>query len=277
MISNNAATVNSASASQVSSVEINRVSVKLSPFWEADPATWFVNVEAQFALANIITDETKYNYVVANLDPKYWAEVQDILRNPPSSGRYEKLKFELIRRLSASQDQKTRRLLEHEEIGDRKPSQFLRHLRGLAGNVIPDDVLRPLWLARLPAFTQAILASQGSKSLDELADLADSIAEASPRAQVAETSADTPLHLLFRQLSVMQSEIAELKASMQKEISELRRPQGNRFRRSHSRHRSASRSRNRPDICWYHSKFGSEAQKCTQPCNYGTGNDTGRR
>ena len=149
-------------------------------------------------LANIITDETKYNYVVANLDPKYWAEVQDILRNSPSSGRYEKLKFQLIRRLSASQDQKTRCLLEHEEIGDRKPSQFLRHLRGLAGNVIPDDVLRPLWLARLPTFTQAILNSQGSKSLEELADLADSIAEASPRAQVAETSADIPLHLLFR-------------------------------------------------------------------------------
>ena len=80
-----------------------------------------VNVEAQFALANIVTDETKYNYDVANLDPKFWVEVQDILRNPPASGKYDKLKFELIRRFSVSQDQKTRRLLEHEDIGDRKP------------------------------------------------------------------------------------------------------------------------------------------------------------
>ena len=141
MTSNGASGDNSAFANQRISAEVNRVSVKLPPFWEVDPATWFVNVEAQFALPNIVTDETKYNNVVANLDPKYWAEVQDILRNPPSSGKYEKLKFELIRRLSVSQDQKTRRLLEHEEIGDRKPSQFLRHLRGLAGNVITDDVL----------------------------------------------------------------------------------------------------------------------------------------
>ncbi|KYN42049.1 hypothetical protein ALC56_03518, partial [Trachymyrmex septentrionalis] len=34
-----------------------------------------------------------------------------------------------------------RRLLEHEEIGDRKPSQFLRHLRNLAGYVSEDKVL----------------------------------------------------------------------------------------------------------------------------------------
>ena len=161
MTSSSASAENSALANQVFSAEVNRVAVNFPPFWEVYPATWFVNVEAQFALANIVTDETKYNYVVANLDPKFWAEVQDILRNPPASGKYDKLKFELIRRLSISQDQKTRRLLEHEDIGNRKPSQFLRHLRGLAGNVIPEDVLRPLWLARLPAFTQAISASQG--------------------------------------------------------------------------------------------------------------------
>ena len=85
MTSNGAYGENSAFTNQMISAEVNRVSVKLPPFWEVDPATWFVNVEAQFALANIVTDETKYNYVVANLDPKYWVEVQDILWNPPPS------------------------------------------------------------------------------------------------------------------------------------------------------------------------------------------------
>ena len=66
-----------------------------------------------------------------------------------------------------------RRLLEREELGDRKPSCFLRHLRGLAGPVVPDDVLRPLWLGRLPVETQKILASQTSSTLDNLASLAD--------------------------------------------------------------------------------------------------------
>ncbi|XP_022907900.2 uncharacterized protein [Onthophagus taurus] len=151
---------------------INRVAVKIPPFWDADPQLWFINVETQFALGQITADDTKYNYVVSSLDKKYWAEVRDILSNPPPTGKYEKLKSELIRRLSVTQDQKTRRLLEHEEM---------------AGTVIPDDVLRPLWCDRLPTFTQAILASQKQKTLDELADLAEAVADANPRGRVEET------------------------------------------------------------------------------------------
>ena len=101
---------------------------------------WFAQVETQFALSNVKVDATKFNYVTGNLDAKYAAEVRDILTLPENDpGKtYANLKTQLIGRLSASQDQKTRRLLEHEEIGDRTPSQFLRHLRGLAGSVFPD-------------------------------------------------------------------------------------------------------------------------------------------
>lgn len=61
---------------------------------------------------------------------------------PPSDNKYVKIKQELIKRLSASQEEKTRQLLERVEIWDRKPSQFLRHLQSLAdfgsGNIIED-------------------------------------------------------------------------------------------------------------------------------------------
>ena len=109
---------------------------------------WFAQVETQFALAGVTTEDTKFNYVAGNFDSKYAIEVRDILTSPPDNGKYTKLKSELIRRLSASQDQKTRRLLEREEIGDRTPSQFLRYLRGLAGTIFSDDSLRSLWLGR---------------------------------------------------------------------------------------------------------------------------------
>ncbi|KYQ50558.1 hypothetical protein ALC60_10360, partial [Trachymyrmex zeteki] len=66
---------------------------------------------------------------------------------------YETLKAELIKRLSLSQEHKTHGLLEHEEIRDRKSSQFLKHLRGIAGNVIRDGVLRTVWLSRLSAYS----------------------------------------------------------------------------------------------------------------------------
>ena len=81
--------------------EINRVSVKIAPFWDADPQMLFINVETQFALTGISNVDTKYNCVVSSLDPKYCAEVRDILLNPPPFDKYEKLKSELIHRLSA--------------------------------------------------------------------------------------------------------------------------------------------------------------------------------
>jgi hypothetical protein len=68
--------------------------------------------------------------------------------------RSETLKSELVRQLSTSREQRVRQLLMHEEMGDHKPSQFLRHLKSLAPEV-PGDFLR-----RLPPHIQAIFAGQ---------------------------------------------------------------------------------------------------------------------
>lgn len=158
--------------------QICSVSVKVPPFWAEEPALWFSQLEAQFALANITADSTKFYHVISNLDVKYVSEVKDIVINPPTDGtKYEKIKFELIKRLSASQEQKVRQLLAHEELGDRKPSQFLRHLQNLAGPRVPDEFVRSLWASRLPNNIQAIIASQTDCELEKLAQLADNINE----------------------------------------------------------------------------------------------------
>jgi hypothetical protein len=39
---------------------VSRVGIKISPFWPEDPAVWFAQLEAQFALAKITQDSTKY-------------------------------------------------------------------------------------------------------------------------------------------------------------------------------------------------------------------------
>jgi len=45
-------------------------------------------------------------------------------------------------RLGPAQEHKRRLFLEGEEIGDRKPSHFLRRLRNLAGDMASEELLR---------------------------------------------------------------------------------------------------------------------------------------
>jgi hypothetical protein len=114
---------------------VYRVAVRLPPFWSDRPAICFAQAEAQFELAAITRQQTKFNCVVSQLNQQQAAEVEDIIISPPEHEPYDRLKAELVRRLSTSR--------EHEEMGDRKPSQILRHLKSLAPDV-PDDFLRTI-------------------------------------------------------------------------------------------------------------------------------------
>jgi hypothetical protein len=129
--------------------EISRVAVRLPPFWAERPNVWFAQAEAQFTLAGISSEQTKFYYVIAHLDHRYATEVEDIITSPPEREPYTTLRTELIRRLSPSKEQRIHQLLTLQEMGDRKPSQFLRRLRSLAPDV-PDDFLRSIWSSRLP-------------------------------------------------------------------------------------------------------------------------------
>jgi hypothetical protein len=66
---------------------------------------------------------------------------------------------------------------------DRKPFQFLRHLRSLAPDVpdVPDDFLRTIWTRQLPREVQTTLAAQPDVELDTAARSAGRITEATAR------------------------------------------------------------------------------------------------
>lgn len=238
------------------------------------------------------TESTKFGHVVGALKPEYVTEVADIIMDPPSQP-YSKLKAELIRRIGPSQVQKTRRVLEHEEMGDRKPSQFLRHLRYLGGSTVTEELLRILWLSRLPASMRAILATQQDTELDRVADFADSIADTmGPRTQVAEASAGPSTQPSGGMQDVeaqLCAKMEQLTATFQRELAAIRqelrsgprdvedrRGAGNRPRpRSRSRQ---SRLQRRGGKCFYHYKYGADARRCEAPCNWsGSGNATGGR
>ncbi|GFX67304.1 hypothetical protein TNCV_4657751 [Trichonephila clavipes] len=78
-----------------------------------------------------------------------------------------------INRLSISEEQRVRKLLGREELCDRKPCQFLRHLRSLA----VDMEIKPTLLRSLLLHVQAILQGQSTLEPDQMADIADRIME----------------------------------------------------------------------------------------------------
>jgi hypothetical protein len=81
--------------------------------------------------------------VVAQLKQQHAAEVDEIITAQPAHDHYGRLKEELVRCLCSSREKRVRQLLSHEEMGESKPSQFLRHFKGLATEV-PDDFLRTM-------------------------------------------------------------------------------------------------------------------------------------
>jgi hypothetical protein len=253
------------------SSDICRVGIRVPPFWPEKPAIWFAQIEGQFSISNITADATKFYYVIGQLDQQTSAEVEDIIVNPPVANKYDKLKAELIKRLSASKEKKVKQLLMHEELGDRKPSQFLRHLQHLAGPEVPEDFLRTIWSSRLPSSIQTIIASQISVRLEALAELADRIHDVVPSGpQVAATSSS------FNNMGEMAQQIAELTKQVQALSQKVSRHSRSRTPNRHSRRESSSKRshsnyRKHP-TCWYHFKYANNAKKCLKPCDFKTEN-----
>lgn len=213
--------------------EISRVAVKIPEFIAHEPELWFAMVERSFQAAGVTLEETKFGHVTGALPAKFAIEVKDVILSPPVTGAYTKLKSELIRRLSASQEEKSRRLLEREEIGDRKPSQFLRHLQGLADTTFPEGLMKSLWMSRLPRTVQTALTIVKDHSLEDLATHADNLMACDqplPR-QVAETtSLEAMFNLKMAQLTLgVNQQIEALRAELMKD------------RRDHSQNHSRER------------------------------------
>ena len=235
------------------------LNIKLPPFWPADPEVWFAQVEAHFTTKRLTSQKSKFDYVVASLAPEIATEVRDLLLKPPETNPYDSLKAALIRRTAASEQRRLQQLFNAEELGDRKPTQLLRRMQQLLGERAGMDgaFLKELFLQRLPTNVRMVLAStSATTSLEELAELADKIAEVA----IPPVAAVQQPHLAD-EMQQLKAEVTKL----QKAISSLSR------RRSHTPRRtprSPSPAPVNPDgLCWYHRKFGQDARKCNPPCS----------
>lgn len=243
--------------------QVNRVGLKLPPFWDKHPILWFASIEAQFAVSGITQDTTKYYSVISTLTSDILNYVSDIVLTPPDTDKYQTLKSRLIADFSDSEQRKIKAVLSELVLGDDKPSHLLRKMKQLAGKTLGEDFLKTLWLQRLPTQAQAIL-SVSEDSLDKLALMADKIHETTS-VSVDEVKCTKNS---FPEFSELRAQIAELSKQVER-LSRGRERQKRDNENIHFSHRQRSKTpRNREprDQCWYHWKFGDAAKRCKSPC-----------
>ncbi|UYV76054.1 hypothetical protein LAZ67_13002338 [Cordylochernes scorpioides] len=191
---------------------------------------------------NMLIDEGTW-VVVINV-----AEVREFIISPPPDNKYDALKKAIIKCTADSEFKKLQQLLTQEELGDRLPSQLLRHLRQLIGEskAVSDTTLKMLWMQRLPKNIQIILTTQEQASLNSLADLADRVTEIT-------SSPSSSTSTLEKELASLRAEISALKIDLNKKEERIPR---SRSRSSSSSRKSSPNSYRKYNPngswCWYH-------------------------
>lgn len=254
--------------------EISKVSVRAPPFWRANPALWFCQLEAQFEINRITSDKSRYYAVVAAIESTVLHQVSDLVLNPPQNNLYAGLKARLLDVFAESEQSRLKKLLGELELRDQKPSYLLREMKNLAGQSISAEILKTLWLQRLPTSIQAILAVS-SEDLDHLTVMADKIFETSAGSEIHKintkpndnTSLESQVANLTRQISEMRSEFSRHgtnnRNSSNRSRSRSKTPHNN-SQRNQSKHALSSNTK----LCWYHHKWGNKAKICAGHCDF---------
>lgn len=249
------------------------------PFVEDSPDIWIIQLDLYFARAQIVQQEVKFQTAASLLPAHHVMEFIDMIRDPPDQA-YNELCGALKRRLGKSTEENLRSILAAQQLGDRKPSQFLRHLLELTKPHITDKdspLVRQIFLQAMPDKALPFLQFLPPETpLDTLAGTADRVVSSLQQASAAVNAVNCtelpsdPSCSLARANSDRLDKISQTLDEIchqLKRISNTSRNRSTSKHRSNSRRRSTSRDRN-PKLCWYHDKFGGKANKCVLPCEY---------
>lgn len=234
------------------------VAIKLPEFWKNDPHMWFAQAEAQFHLAQVTKDDTKFWHIIAKIDQTVICHVSDLVSNPPAQNKYGSVKDRLIARFALSPQARLEQLLGSCDLGDLRPTHLLAKMQESAtGLNVDDSLMKMLFLQRMPSNVRAVL-SISDGSLQKLAEMADKMVDSS---SVAVAAVNVPAPAVGHN-----PDYASLKEEIEVLTAEIRRLKADPTR---NRSRSSSRPRSRnDDICWYHRKYGGRAERCREPCTY---------
>lgn len=245
--------------------EVAASSLNLPPFNDWDPNLWFAQVELQFLVHGVLSEQTKFVTVMEKIPSEAAQEVREIVLNPPLLEPYTKLKTELVKRLTSTDQRKRNQARDDWELKERTPSQVLQLQQQLLENRELDAItMKQLFMLNLPMKVQAVLDSTSdSITIEKLAALADGIVE---NCNITDSSSDSTLKNEIRQLT---SHVKNLVVQVQKLV--LNASAGGRATRARTssriRRSTVVESHHASSECWFHWKYGDAANKCHSPCS----------
>lgn len=197
---------------------VNSNSVKLPKFCESDPELWFVQIESIFDRLKIVTEETRSQIVLSQVDADILSCVRHIvIINPRPPNCYTQLKKELISHFAISGEARVFQVIHGDVTNNGKPSQMLNRLRSLNAGNCSDDVLKTIFLAKLPHPHQLSLSACSGITLNELASRADKMAEVDriAAASNAAVTIEAPKSSGEDKIEVLATEVANLKSKFE--------------------------------------------------------------
>lgn len=213
---------------------LQAVSTKLPVFWPLNPKAWFLQAEAQFALRQITTDDTKYWHVVSALDRDVASGCTSILEKVPDANKYRYLKEALVNRFQLTEEERADRLLAMQGLGDRRPSELADAILDLNADQPTHFLLRRIFMRALPLQVRNALSTSATTDLRDLAREADRVIATTGRG-AAQT------------YSVVRDD-----SSIPGGYSEV----------------DAVATRRQRQLCFFHRKWGTRARRCVQPCEW---------
>ncbi|XP_065336843.1 uncharacterized protein LOC135937612 [Cloeon dipterum] len=254
----------------------NITQMKFPDFWKNDVEAWFERVDAFFMIRRIKNDGYQVAWIKQHLPENVYLQTRDVFRDLPATDQYDFVKNAILKRLGPTKDQKLQQLLSKEEMGDEKPSVYLRKFQHLAGTDGTDDMVRNIWMGQLPADMRKLLAAHGDRTLEKQAQIAHDIQNVvgnkrSTFSATASRARDESQEDFRRKIEKNQREFQNMMYGMLESIQDLALSMKNRgrspTRRSdrtddkdgkkddYQRKQSRSKSRhrfNKDGTCYYH-------------------------
>ena len=248
--------------------------VKLPTFCAADAISWFQRAEVQFRLKCETSSTCMADHVLAALPEDVFPLISGWLTERDGADiQYDELKKHLLRKFVATPEERADKLLtlSHQPLGDQRPSIAFQEMKALTrlpaadGSTKTLDLLRILWLLRLPDDVRRGITNFSDISEDELTKLADSLQGAnrgtSSRSAMAANDDEVPQPLTQEWTD---EDAAAATPSQHRRWAQAptKKPHFKQPPRGPPPRKATM------DLCFYHSRFGHDARNCRAPCSW---------